>query len=527
VTPVLTHAVASALGQGLTGVESVDWGALSPVLGPAAAIIVVLLVDAVGPSRPGLRRVHDVVALAGLVGAGAAVLWLASRGTDTSTLCVPGSGLDLPTCSFTVSELTLTLQGLAVAGAIVVLLLAMDGEGAADRAPHHVLLLTAVAGAVALAGARDLVTLVVAFETASLPAVGLVAMRRDAPGAQGALTLLLTAIGSLGLLLMGVALLLLAGGSLNLGRLATTLADSSGNGTLHAAALPGSVRAVAVLGAVLAISGVGFKLSAVPFHLWTPDTYAGAPLPIAAFLAVVSKTAGLTALLVLLSVGLPVLAGSWGLVIGVMAAATVTVGNLVALRQRIAVRLLAWSTVAQAGWVLLPLAAASRATPAAIRQATAASIGYMIAYAAASLAAFSVVVIVGRHHPAAEEHSLDAYRGLARREPVASAVLAFALACLAGLPPGVVGLVAKVVAVRPLVDSSTWWLAGVAAVNVILGLVYYLRWGALLFSPARGTAMTWKVSVGEGLALGASGAACVALSVWPQTIAGVVPTLLR
>jgi NADH-quinone oxidoreductase subunit N len=504
--------------QDLTSVQAVDWKALSPVLGPAVAIVLVLLLDAIGPLRPGLRRLHDLVALAGLASAGAAVVWLASGHQDSSTLCVPGEGLNLPACSWTVSDLTLTLQGLVSAGGLVCLLLAMDGRAARDRAPHHMLLLTAVAGALALAGARDMISLVVAFETASLPAVALIALRRDGPGAQGALTLLLTAIGSLGLLLMGIALLLLATGSLHLSRVATTLSDPQ---------LPGQVRAVAVLGAVLAVAGVGFKLSMVPFHLWTPDAYAGAPLPIAAFLAVVSKTAGLTALVVLLSVGLPALADAWGPVVGVLAALTVSVGNLVALRQRIAVRLLAWSTITQAGWVLLPLAAASRATPSAVRQATAASVAYLVAYAAASLAAFSVVVIVGRHHPAAEEHSLDAYRGLARREPVASAVLAFALACLAGLPPGLIGLTAKVIAIRPLVDTSTWALAAVAAVNVMLGLVYYLRWGALLFTPARSRAITWRVSPGEGLALGASGAACVALSIWPQAIAGLLPTVLH
>ena len=287
------------------------------------------------------------------------------------------------------------------------------------------------------------------------------------------------------------------------------------------------MRAVAVLGSMLAFAGVGFKLSAVPFHLWTPDTYAGAPLPIAAFLAVVSKAAGLAALIVLLPLGLPVLASAWAPVVGVIAALTVTFGNLVAMRQKVAVRLLAWSTVAQAGWVLLPLAAAGTGTPSDVRMAAAASVGYLVAYVAASLAVFSVVVIVGRRHPAAEEHSLEAYRGLARREPVASAVLAFGLACLAGLPPGVVGLVAKVVALRPLVHGSLWWLAGVAAVNVVLGVFYYVRWGALLFSPAKGQALTWKVTTGEGIALGASGAAAVALSIWPQAIAGLLPTLLR
>ncbi len=508
-------------------VPAADWVALSPVVVTAAAMIVVLLVDAVVGHRVragsrAARRLLDAIALLGLGGAGAAVAWLAAsaarqQGAGRSTRCVPGAGeLQLRSCSFVVSPLTLTVQALVLAAAAVCLLLALDGSGAADRTPHHVLLLAAVTGAVALAGARDLVSLVVAYETAALPVVALVALRRDARGGQAAVTLLLTAISSLGLLLLGAALLLLATGTLYLDRLAEVLADPG---------LGAPVRAVAALGALLAVAGIAFKLSLVPFHLWTPDTYAGAPLPVAAFLAVVSKVAALVALVVLLAIGLAPLVSVWAPIIGVLAVLSMTVGNLVALRQQVAVRLLAWSTVAQAGWVLLPLAGAQAST----RQAVAASLGYLVAYSAASLAVFGVVVLVSQHHPAGERHGLDAYRGLARREPVAVAVLGLALACLAGLPPGVMGLVAKIVAVRPVVDAGHWPLAVAAAVNVALGLAYYLKWAALVVAvPAPGAPQvpTWRVTPAQGLALGASAAACLALSVAPQFIAGLLPGLL-
>jgi NADH-quinone oxidoreductase subunit N len=512
----------------LTSVQSVDWAALSPVLVPAVLLLVILLFDAVAPpqTRAGrgiVGRFHDLHVLLGLVGSGIAVAWLAApasrgEGVDRATVCVPGSDVAATSCSFVVTPLTLTLQAIVIGGALVCVLLALDGPGAADRTPHHVLLLAAVTGSLALAGARDLATLVIALETATLPAVGLVALRRDAHGAQAGLTFLLTTVASLGVLLLGVALLLLATGSLHLDRIATVLAAPD---------LPPQARAVAVLGAVLAVAGVGFKLSAVPFHLWTPDTYAGAPLPVAAFLSVVSKAAGLAAVVVLLGVGLPALADTWAPVVAVVAAVTVTVGNLVALRQRVAVRLLAWSTVAQAGWVLLPLGSAAAGSPAALRSAVAASIGYLAAYAVATLAVFAVVILFARHHPAGEEHTLDAYRGLARREPVAAAALAFGLACLAGLPPGIVGLVAKVIAVRPLVDGGTWWLAAVAVVNVALGIVYYLRWAALLVARPEATPPTWRVRPAEGVALGAAAAACLAASVWPQLVAGLLPGPLR
>ncbi len=519
-------------------VPAVGWDLLAPVVVPVAALLLVLVLDAVAPPRlrggRSLRRVLDGVALLGLAGSAAFVVALArdsarAGGADWQTLCSPPSdALSTASCAFSVSPLTLTLQAIILALALVSLLLAFDGEGAQDRVAHHVLFLAAVAGALALAGARDLVSLMVALETASLPAVGLVALRRDAPGAQGALTLLLTAIGSLALLALGAGMLLLATGSLYLQQISAALSTPD---------LPGPARALAVLGVLFAVAGVGFKLSAVPFHLWTPDTYAGAPLPVAAFLSVVSKAAGLAALVVLLAVGAPALADVWAPLIGVLAVVTMTVGNLVALRQHVAVRLLAWSTVAQAGWVLLPLAGAGErfavagGTASGTRQAVAASVGYLAAYGAAGVTAFAVVVLVSRHVGAAEEHTLDSYRGLARREPVAAAVLGFALACLAGLPPGIVGLMAKVIAVRPLVDAGAWVFALAAAANVALGVAYYLRWAALLVSPvaasADGAPPTWRVRPAEGLALGAGALACVGLSVMPQLVAGLLPGVLR
>jgi NADH-quinone oxidoreductase subunit N len=505
-------------GTVVSRVPSIDLLALTPVIAPVVALIVILLLDAVVPGGSRWRTAMDVVGLAGLAAAAVAVGVLAAEsGPDRSTACVFGPDRSAQ-CSFVSSELTLALQAVILLAAVGCLLLAVDGPGARDRTAHHVLFLAAVAGATALAGARDLATLVVALETASLPAIGLVALRRDARGAQAGVTMLLTAVGSLGLLALGVALIFLATGSLHLETIA---------GTLSAPDLERPVAAVAGLGTALSIAGIGFKISLVPFHLWTPDTYAGAPLPVAAFLSTVSKAAGVAALAVLLGLGLAPLASVWAPIIGVLALITMTVGNLVALRQQVAVRLLAWSTVAQAGWVLLPFAAADTATEDGVRVALAASVGYLLAYVVAGLAAFVVVVLVARHHPAGEEHTLDAYRGLARSEPVAAAILGFALACLAGLPPGVMGLVAKVVVLRPLVDQGVWVPAVIAALNVALALAYYVRWAGLLLATPVQLPPRWRVRTAEGLVLGGAAAACVGLSIGGQAIAGLLPGLLH
>jgi NADH-quinone oxidoreductase subunit N len=452
----------------MNGVQPVDWALIAPVLAPAIAAVLVLVLDAVLP-RAALAAtgptVLDVVAGAGLLGGILALLPLA--GDERGTFCTNG---DPPGCSYAVEPVTSGLQLVILLAAGVCLLLAIGQRVQPPRAEHHLLLLAATAGAVAVAGARDLATVLVALETASLPVVGLVALRRDRRGAEAALKLLLTSVVSVALLVLGIAMLYAASGTVYLGPL-------GGAGPI--APLAPDARALAGLGVVFAVTGIAFKVSVVPFQLWTPDTYAGAPLPVAAFLAAVSKAAGLAGLVVVLAAGAPLLGATWTPVMAVLAGLTMTVGNLVALRQTGAIRLLAWSTVAQAGWVVLPLAGAGRDGHASAAAAGAA-IAYLAAYVVASLLAFAVVAVVSRSTPDGERHELSAYAGLARRRPVLGAALGFALVALAGLPPGVVGLVAKVVALRPVVADGFWILAAVAVVNVALGIAVYLRWGVLL-----------------------------------------------
>ncbi len=514
-SPVVST-VAGAVGAVTAGpgVQSVDWLATGPVLAPALAALLVLVLDAVaGARRPLARRGLDATAVVGL--AAGLALSVPLAGSARATFCTAPGG-----CSYVVSPLTLTLQVVVLAAALVCLLLALGARERLPRTEHHLLLLTATAGACALAGARDYATLAVALETASLPVVGLVAMRRDGRGAEAGLKLLTTSVLSFALLALGLSLVYASTGSLYLG------APVSG-------AL-GDLGAVHGVGLALLVAGAAFKLSLVPFHLWTPDTYAGAPLPVATFLSTVSKVAGLSAVVLVLAVGAPERAGDWAAPVGVLAAVTMTVGNLVALRQRTAVRLLAWSTVAQAGWVVLPLAGAvdQERVPAAVS----ASLGYLLAYVVASLTAFAVVVRVAERHPDGARHGLTAYAGLWRSHPGLALPLGFALLCLAGLPPGVMGVVAKIVALRPVVGVGAWGLVAVALVNVALGVAVYLRWAAALVGRAEPVATvreptapvedeTAPTSHRLALALGTGG--CVALSVLPQLVAGLLGPSLR
>jgi NADH-quinone oxidoreductase subunit N len=262
------------------------------------------------------------------------------------------------------------------------------------------------------------------------------------------------------------------------------------------------------VGAVLTVVGLAFKVAAVPFHMWVPDTYVGASVPVAAYLSVVSKAAGFVGLMLVLAYGLADLASAWAPVMAVVAALTMTVGNVLALRQDHAVRLLAWSSVAQAGYILVPFAAVAEGGASALGT----SMGYLAIYAFVNLGAFAVATVVGTRYP---RQRLADYRGLVRQEPWAGWALAFALVALAGLPPGIVGLLAKVVVFSSVAGPVTW-LAVVMAVNVAIGLVYYARWLMELFRPAEAAGgSTYDVPNGVGVAIGMTLTAAVVFSVLP------------
>jgi NADH-quinone oxidoreductase subunit N len=286
----------------------------------------------------------------------------------------------------------------------------------------------------------------------------------------------------------------------------------------------GAKSSLAAAAVVLVVVGFAFKISAVPFHFWAPDTYQGSPVPVAAFLSTASKAAGFAGLLVLLLDAFGAYADVWGPVIAVLAAVTMTVGNVVALRQWHLVRLLAWSTVAQAGYMLVPLGiaitAGGRETDA-LRTAVEATLAYLAIYVAMNLGAFACVAAIMRRAP---RGAITDVRGLVRTRPLLAVLFGLFLTALAGLPPGVAGLFAKVVVLRAAVDGHVAWLAVVAAVNTVIGLAYYLRVTALLFaSPEEGVEesappVPARRSLTVACALGLTAAGVLVLSVDPQPL---------
>ncbi|NUR16894.1 MAG: NADH/ubiquinone/plastoquinone [Dermatophilaceae bacterium] len=465
---------------------SIDYATLLPALSPVAGLVLVLLADLFAPR--GRRLPWGIAGLASAASAAATLPGLGLGGGSTrETFCIiptalPAGGGRLPSveglprvCLWSADALGSTLQLAAAVSALVCIALGWPRvrrrrPEAGTREPvEAVLLLAALAGTVVVAASRDVGTWLVALELATLPVIALVALSGRRSSAVGATQLLVTSLVSFALLVLGVALWFAATGSPFL----TPDAALSSAGALSATGAPTNVvlpsvsSGLVALATVLVLAGVGFKLSLVPFHAWTPTAYAGSSVSVATLLATVSKVAALAALLVVLravaALGMPGL-----LAIAVLASLSMTLGNIMALRQDDVVRLLAWSTVAQAGWVVLPLVSVSAL-------GVGASATYVLTYVVATLVAFAVVAVTLRDHPTGGR-TLAAYEGLWQRSPWRAGALVLALTSLAGLPPGIIGLVGKVTALRPVLAEGWVWLAVIAAVNAVIGVAVYLRW---------------------------------------------------
>jgi NADH-quinone oxidoreductase subunit N len=226
-----------------------------------------------------------------------------------------------------------------------------------------------------------------------------------------------------------------------------------------------------VLGIVFVIVGFAFKISAVPFHQWAPDTYEGAPTPVTAFLSVASKAAGFTGLILMVYLAFPVAKDVYQPFMWVMAALTMTVGNLLALKQTNIVRMLAYSSVSQGGFILMPLAVAG--TGNAAGPALKAVVVYLLIYAATNLGAFTVIIAVSRKTRSGE---ISSFGGLFSYAPGLTTLMTIFLASLAGIPP-LGGWYAKFGAFRAVIDAGGGWgytIAIIAAVNAVIATAYYI-----------------------------------------------------
>ena len=350
--------------------------------------------------------------------------------------------------------LALTVIGLiGVAGAVAVALARPSVAGTDREGEFYAVLTAANLGAAVLVAAADISLVAIALGMLSLTSFVLTGYLRDSAASNEA---------SIKYYIYGTV----AGASMVFGF--SWWFGMTGQTGLRAIGqtLPEAPTAAVVASTALVVLGLGYKAALVPFHFWTPDVYAGAPLPVAAYLSVLPKIAGLVALARVLPLALPDDAAGWSTAIAVIAAATMTLGNLAALWQRDVVRLLAYSSIAQSGYLLMGVAALS-----ASERGLPALVYYAIAYAATNLAAFAVVLAVQRERGSVD---VSAFAGLGRAHPWWTAALILALLSLLGLPP-LSGFVGKLEVFKAAIDADQAWLAVVAVVNTVVSLFYYLR----------------------------------------------------
>lgn len=338
-------------------------------------------------------------------------------------------------------------------GAGVTALLLMDHEKVGYRGESYILLLASTIGMCLMASAGDLVMLYLAIETTSIPLYILAGfMLADDRSTESGFKYMLYGAMTSAVMLYGFSLLFGFSGTTNIY-------------TLAAALKAGQIPALGVLGIVfLIIVGLGFKVSIVPFHFWAPDVYEGAPTPVAGFLSTASKAAGFAVLARLFVVAFPDFSPNWTMIIAVLSAVTMTLGNLLALPQKNLKRLLAYSSIGHAGYALIGVVAATKLGITSVAF-------YMLAYILTNLAAFGVVMAVGRIVGSDE---LDAYRGLSRRSPGVALMMLAAFLSLAGMPP-FGGFIAKVVVFAAGIEANYVWLVVIGILNSVVGVFYYLN----------------------------------------------------
>ena len=429
---------------------TIDYFGLAPELVLAGGLCLVLMLDLFIDERKKwmLTAISSFTLLAAMV----PVLMLALAETEVRTM-FDGR--------YVVDNFSLVMKAVfLLAGYVVVLLSSSHIEqGEYWRGEYWFLLLTSLLGMLMMASSRDLVSIFVALEFLSIPAYMLAAWRkRDPKSNEAGVKYFLLGVFASAVMLYGMSLMYGVANSTLLTEIGAKFTATGEFSSVHALAV------------VFVVVGFAFKVSAVPFHTWAPDTYEGAPTPVTAFLSVASKAAGFVALVVLLYTAFPLAQDIWQPFIWVLSALTMTIGNVLALKQHNIVRMIAYSSISQGGFVLMPLAVAglSGSGTTALRSV----VLYMIIYAATNLGVFAIILAVSNKTRSGE---VSSYGGLFSYAPALGVLMTLFLASLAGIPP-FGGWIAKFVAFQSLIQSQSAWgyaLAIVGAVNSVVAFGYY------------------------------------------------------
>jgi NADH-quinone oxidoreductase subunit N len=477
-----------------------DYHALAPEIILSATIVVVLVADFFLQSRQRFQtsRLATLGVLASLI----PVLTLAYDGADRSMF----GG------AYVVDNYAIALKAFFLLVAYLTLLVSVDyiGEGDYYQGEYYFLLLSSVLGMVVMASARDLITIFVALELISVPTYVLAGWRKhDTKSNEAAIKYYLIGVLSSAVMLYGMSLIF--------GLSKSTLLSDIGEYAAGSDLPP--LFAVAIF---LTLVGFAFKISAVPFHFWAPDTYEGSPTPVTAFLSVASKAGGFVAILSLVYFGFFASQTAWQPILWALAAASMTLGNLTALRQTNIVRMLAYSSVAQGGFILAPLAVAAEGS--AKESAFEAVVVYLLIYGAMNIGAFAVVIAVARRTRSGE---IQSYAGLGQTAPLMALLMSAFLFALAGIPP-LAGWFAKFVMFRAIFAAGSpaaYTLGVVAAVNSVIAFFYYAAVARKMWfhDPAESLVEQSRSPTPPalGIALAISTAVVLVIGVYPQLFARV------
>ncbi len=491
----------TVLAQTFQGPE-VNWFALSPILVLVGASLFLLVVGALTPRWPkGLYALVTAVA-AGAAGVLSLVLW--DDITDNGTSTLVGGALAFDTFAEFVT--------IVICASMLLIALTADDYLARedlDGPEVYALLLVAAAGGVVMGAANDLIVLFIGLETLSLAFYVLAASyRRKRGSGEAAIKYLVLGGFSSAFLLYGIALVYGAVGSTNITVIVRTLAGS----------IPVERNDALVLaGIALLLVGLGFKVAAVPFHVWTPDVYQGAPTPVTGFMASVGKVAAFAALLRVLVVGLPFYRDDWKPAVWMLAVLSLLVGSFLAVVQTDVKRMLAYSSISHAGFILVGVeAAAHRAGEVDGGLGVPSVLVYLIAYAVMVVGTFGIVALVARR---GDEHtSLADFQGLGKQRPALALALTILLVAQAGVP-FTSGFIAKFGVIEASVDERSYALAIIAMLASVVAAFLYLRimvsaWMA--DAPADGEAATVRVPFAAGTAIALAVGFTIFVGIFPD-----------
>ena len=371
----------------------------------------------------------------------------------------------------------------------------LETEGASPG-EYYFLVLCATLGMMVMAGGIDLITIFIGLETMAISFYILAGfIKPNQRSNEAAVKYFLLGAFSLGILLYGMSLMYGLSGTTNLRVMATAFVGQERDPRL-------------VLAVILVVAGVGFKIAAVPFHMWAPDVYEGAPTPITAFLSVGSKAASFAMLIRIFYEGLPSMSADWRLLFQVLAIVTMTAGNVAAVTQTNIKRMLAYSSIAHAGYLLIGVAVGTS-------RGVTAMLVYLFIYSFMQLGAFAVLLLLHRRDVAGDE--LKDFSGLHRRSPVAAFAMLLFMLSLGGIPP-TAGFMGKFWLFSAAIDAQYYWLAVIGVLNSAISLYYYLRIVVFMYLKTDTAGSEPTMSPALAVALGAAIVATLVLGVYPRLL---------